>query len=66
MKNLPVDRALSIYEAIADRSEGRDARDQLSKFLTKRFSEGEKDEHRLTVEGLSFLQRFYREIDARA
>jgi hypothetical protein len=56
MKNLPVDRALSIYEAIADRSEGRDARDQLSKFLTKRFSEGEKDEHRLTVEGLSFAK----------
>lgn len=66
MNNLPVDRALSIYAAVADRSEARDARDRLSKFLTKRFAEGEKDEHRLTVEGLSFLQRFYREIDARA
>jgi predicted transcriptional regulator len=65
MNNLPVDRALSIYEALADRSETKGARDLLSKYLAKRYTEGEKDEHRLTVEGLSFLQTFYGEIDAR-
>ena len=66
MNKSPVDRALSIYEALADRSETRGARDRLSKYLAKRYTEGEKDEHRLTVEGLSFLRNFYREIDARA
>ena len=66
MNKSPVDRALSIYEALADRSETRGARDRLSKYLAKRYTEGEKDEHRLTVEGLSFLRTFYREIDARA
>jgi hypothetical protein len=66
MNKSPVDRALSIYEALADRSETRGARDRLSKYLAKRYTEGEKDEHRLTVEGLSFLRNFYREIDAQA
>ena len=66
MNKSPVDRALSIYEALADRSETRGARDRRSKYLAKRYTEGEKDEHRLTVEGLSFLRNFYREIDARA
>ena len=66
MNKSPVDRALSIYEALADRSETRGARDRLSKYLAKRYTEGEKDEHRLTVEGLSFLRSFYREIDAQA
>ena len=65
MNKLPVDRALSIYEALADRAETKGARDRLSKYLAKRYTEGEKDEHRLTVEGLSFLRSFYREIDAR-
>ena len=66
MTNLPVDRALSIYDALADRSETRGVRDRLSKHLAKRYIEGERDEHRLTVEGLSFLRTFYREMDARA
>jgi hypothetical protein len=65
MNKLPVDRALSIYEALADRSETSGARDRLSKYLAKRYTEGERDEHRLTVEGLSFLRSFYREIDGR-
>lgn len=64
MNKLPVDRALSIYEALADRSETSGARDRLSKYLAKRHTEGEKDEHRLTVEELSFLRSFYREVDA--
>ena len=64
MNKLPVERALSIYEALADRSETRGVRDRLSKYLMKRYTEGEKDEHRLTVDGLSFLRTFYREIDA--
>jgi hypothetical protein len=38
----------------------------LSKYLMKRYIEGEKDEHRLTVEGLSYLQNLYREIDSRS
>jgi hypothetical protein len=41
-------------------------RDRLSKYLMKRYIEGEKDEHRLTVEGLSYLQNLYREIDSRS
>jgi hypothetical protein len=53
---LPVDRALSIYGALADRAETRGARERLSKHLIKLFIDGEKDEHRLTVHGLSFLQ----------
>jgi hypothetical protein len=66
MNSLPVDRALNIYSALADRSEARGARDRLCNYLIKRYREGEKDEHRLTVEGLSYLQKFYRELDARA
>ena len=65
MTKLPVDRALSIYDALADRSETRGVRERLSNYLTRRYTEGERDEHRLTVEGLSFLRSFYREMDAR-
>jgi hypothetical protein len=53
MNSLPVDRALSIYGALADRSETKGAREGLSKHLMKIYAEGEKDEHRLTVHGLS-------------
>lgn len=66
MDSLPVDRALSIYSTLADRSVTKGARDRLSKYLMKRYIEGEKDEHRLTVEGLSYLRTFYRELDARS
>jgi len=62
---LPVDRALSIYGALADRSETKGVRQRLSEHLMKRYAEGEKDEHRLTVEGLSFLHDLDREIDSR-
>ena len=48
MNILPVDRALSIYGALADR-----------------YAEGEKDEHRLTVHGLSYLRKLDQEIDSR-
>jgi len=65
MNMLPVDRALIIYGALADRTEPKGVRDQLSKHLMKRYIEGERDRHRLTVEGLSFLQNLYREIDSR-
>jgi hypothetical protein len=65
MNNLPVDRALSIYGALADRSEPKGVREQLSKHLMQRYIDGERDQHRLTVEGLSYLQAFYREIDSR-
>jgi hypothetical protein len=65
MNTLPVDRALSIYGALADRPETKGARERLSKHLLKMFIDGEKDEHRLTVHGLTFLQGIDREIDSR-
>jgi hypothetical protein len=65
MNTLPVDRALKIYSALADRSEAKGARERLSKHLMKKYIDGEKDEHRLTVEGLSYLRGLYREIDSR-
>ena len=65
MHTLPVDRALSIYGAIADRSEMKGARERLSRHLTKLYIDGEKNEHRLTVHGLSYLRELDREIDSR-
>ena len=63
MNTLPVDRALSIYETLADRSAIKGTRERLSKHLMKIYLEGEKDPHRLTVHGLSYLRNFDREID---
>lgn len=65
MANLPVDRAMSIYGALADRSETKGARERLSRHLMKLYIEGEKDEHRLTVHGLSYLRHLDRTNDAR-
>jgi hypothetical protein len=65
MNVLPVDRALSIYGALANRSEVKGVRERLSKHLMKMYIEGEKDEHRLTVHGLSYLRNLDREIDSR-
>jgi hypothetical protein len=65
MNTLPVDRALSIYETLADRSAMKGTRARLSKHLMKIYLEGEKDTHRLTVHGLSFLQNLDRDIDSR-
>jgi hypothetical protein len=65
MQILPVDRALSIYGALADRSETKGARKRLSEHLMKKYIEGEKDVHRLTVEGLLYLHNLNREIDSR-
>lgn len=64
MNNLPVDRALSIYGALANRSETKGARERLSRYLMKMYIDGEKDEHRLTVHGLSYLRNLDREIDS--
>jgi vacuolar-type H+-ATPase subunit B/Vma2 len=64
MHTLPVDRALSIYGALADRSETKGAREQLSRHLMKLYIDGEKDRHRLTVHGLSYLRELDRKIDA--
>ena len=63
MNTLPVDRALSIYETLADRSAVRGTRERLSQHLMKIYLEGEKDPHRLTVHGLSYLRDFDREIE---
>ena len=65
MNILPVDRALSIYSALADRPETKGARERLSRHLMKMVIEGEKDEHRLTVHGLSYLRKLDLEIDSR-
>jgi hypothetical protein len=65
MDTLPVERALSIYGALADRSETKGARERLSRHLMKLYIEGEKDEHRLTVHGLSYLRELDRTNDAR-
>jgi hypothetical protein len=64
MNMLPVDRALAIYGAIANRSELKGTRERLSKHLSKVFSGGERDPHRLTVHGLTYLQKLDRERDA--
>ena len=66
MNSLPVDRALSIYETFADRSAVRGTRERLSRHLMKIYLEGEKDPHRLTVHGLSYLRDFDRKIDSRS
>jgi hypothetical protein len=65
MNTLPVDRALSIYETLADRSAIRGARERLSQHLMKMYLEGERDPHRLTVHGLSYLRDIDRDLDSR-
>lgn len=65
MDTLPVERALSIYGALADRSETRGARERLSRHLMKLYIDGEKDQHRLTVHGLSYLRDLDRAIDSK-
>jgi hypothetical protein len=62
---LPVDRALSIYGTLANRSETKGARERLSRHLMKMYVDGEKDHHRLTVHGLSYLRGLDLEIDSR-
>jgi hypothetical protein len=61
---LPVDRALRIYDTLANRSETKGARERLSKHLMEKYIAGEKDQHRLTVEGLSYLRSMYRVLDS--
>jgi hypothetical protein len=64
MNILPVDRALSLYDTLANRSETNGARERLSRHLMKLYIAGEKDEHRLTVHGLSYLREFDRAMDS--
>jgi len=64
MNMLPVDRALSIYGVLADRSEPKGMRERLSTHLMKKIYRRERDQHRLTVEGLSYLRTLYQEIDS--
>jgi hypothetical protein len=65
MNILPVDRALRLYGTLADRSEIKGARERLSRHLMKLYIDGERDEHRLTVHGLSYLRDLDRAIDSR-
>jgi hypothetical protein len=64
MNILPVDRALAIYGAIANRLELKGTRERRSQHLQKVFLEGEHDPHRLTVRGLSYLQNRDRQRDS--
>jgi hypothetical protein len=64
MNILPIDRALSIYGVLADRSETKGAREQLSRHLMERYIGGEKDQHRLTVHGLSYLRGLDHTLDS--
>jgi hypothetical protein len=64
-RSLPVDRALRIYGVLANRAETKGTREKLSKHLMQMYIEGEKDHHRLTVNGLSYLQKLDRERDSR-
>lgn len=66
MDTLPVDRALSIYGALADRSETKGARESLSRHLMNLYIGGEKNEHRLAVHGLSYLRDLDRKNDSRS
>ena len=61
---LPVERALQIYGSLADRAEHKGVRENLSRHLMSRYIDGERDQHRLIVEGLSYLKDFYRHIDS--
>ncbi|UGY14564.1 hypothetical protein HAP48_0039460 [Bradyrhizobium septentrionale] len=63
MNILPIDRALRIYGVLADRGETKGARELLSRHLMKLYTAGERDQHRLTVHGLSYLQDLDRRID---
>ena len=65
MSILPVDRALRLYGTLANRSETKGARERLSRHLMELYLGGEKDEHRLTVHGLSYLHELDRAIDSR-
>ena len=65
MNMLPVDRALRIYGTLANRSLTKGSREKLSRYLMEKYIEGETDEHRLTVEGLSYLRALHREVDSR-
>jgi hypothetical protein len=65
MNTLTVDRALNIFGSLADRPEAKGAREALSEHLARICLKGEKDEHHLIIEGLSYLQTFHREIDSR-
>ena len=60
-----VERALSIYGALADRSETKGTRECLSRHLMQLYIGGEKDEHRLTVHGMSYLRDLDRARDSR-
>ena len=66
MNSLTVDRALILYGALANRSETKGARERVSAHLMKMYVGGEKDEHRLTVHGLSYLRNLDRKIDSRS
>lgn len=65
MSILPVDRALNLYGTLANRSETKGARERLSRHLMELYLGGEKDEHRLTVHGLSYLRELDRANDSR-
>lgn len=51
-----VERAISIYTAMAKHPINTDTRANLSRYLDLLFAGGEADPHRLTVHGLAYLR----------
>lgn len=64
MNILPIDRALCIYGVLADRSETKGAREQLSRHLMELYLGGERDQNRLTMHALSYLRNLDRALDS--
>jgi hypothetical protein len=56
MVTLPISRAMRIYATLTHRDEPPGTRERLARHLLKKYAQGERDRHRLTVEGLSFLR----------
>lgn len=60
MQLQPVDRDIHIFEAFADCREPHGAREKLARHIRSLEIVGERDPHRLTAHGLSFLRDFER------
>lgn len=57
--NTAIERIMKTYYLMTSRDAAEDAREKLANYISALFNGGEKDEHRLTVYGLTYL----RELD---
>ena len=58
MDNQFVDRTITIFETLADRSQPKGARQHLAQHLDQLYGNGEHDMHRLTMKGVAFLHNY--------